>query len=695
MDQINKVIVVFKTHLDVGYTDMAENVLKKYRDSFIPQAVTTAFRENTETKKRFVWTVGSFLIHHYLSSPDVSKEDKEKLEKALKLGYTRWHGLACTTHSELMNPALLGFNLSLSQELDDRYNKKTIAAKMTDVPGHTIAMVPYLARGGVEYLHIGVNSASRMPEVPALFIWRYGETEIVVNYSGTYGEPAVLPAYDENGEKLKVCLEFAPSHDNAAPPSEQDIDDLFKGLAEKYPGAEISAGSLDDFALAVRKIKNRLPVVEEEIGDTWIHGAASDPLKTAQYKKLLRLNALWTIRGLLPGDTCKTVMENLLMVAEHTWGTDSKRYLQDYSNWKKEDFRKARARNSISEEYLSSYNTLVLSSFGKTVEIFRLENKASYSNFEASHKEQRDYIEKAVAALPEKLAAEARSELEKTGHGFPGGPTAAAAKGKRAEPFVPLDINGWTVAAGAGGNIIHLKNPALKLDREVSFCLFSYEVFDGSAVDRSVFNYARGMKNNWTWFDPSFGKPGLRFEEGIKAGLYTADSSLLSVEENALYIIPKMPGFLCEEYGCPREIVIEHRFGDKRIDSIVYLSKKDANRIPEAIWLGMNLNVSDSNLWEMVKIGNIVSPFKIVRGGNRHLHCVEELRYCGADLSVKLIPEESPLVSLGPPSLYDTTDIPGSLDEGFNFNLYNNRWGTNFKQWFEDDLRLLFTADFS
>jgi hypothetical protein len=693
MDKITKVIVVFKTHLDVGYTDMAENVLKKYRDSFIPQAVATAFRENTETKKRFVWTVGSFLIHHYLSSPDVPKDDKERLEKALRLGYVRWHGLACTTHSELMDPVLLGFNLSLSQELDAKYNKKTIAAKMTDVPGHTIAVVPYLAQAGIEYLHIGVNSGSRMPEVPPLFVWRYRKAEIVVNYSGAYGEPAALPVYDENGKKLKVCLEFAPSHDNAAPPSEGDINDLYKGLSEKYPGAEINAKGLDDFAMAVRKIKDQLPVVEEEIGDTWIHGAASDPLKIAQFKKLLRLNALWTARGLLPGNVSRTVMENLLLVAEHTWGTDSKRYLQDYSNWKKEDFRKARERNSISEEYLSSYNRLILASFGKSTEIFRLENKASYSNFEASHKEQRDYIEKAIAALPESLAAEARLELGKTGCGFPGGP--AVAKGKRAEPFIPFDVNGWTVTVSAQGNIIRLKKTTLNLDREISFCLFRYEVFNGLTVDKSVFNYARDMKNNWTWFDPSFGKPGLRFEEGIKAGLYVADSSLLSVEGNILYIIPKMPDFLCEEYGCPREIVIEHRFGDKRIDSTVYLGKKDASRIPEAIWLGMNLKVSDSNMWEMVKIGKSVSPFKIVRGGNRHLHCVEELRYRDADLSVKLIPKESPLVALGSPCLYDTTDTPGSLDEGFNFNLYNNRWGTNFKQWFEDDLRLLFVTDFS
>ena len=38
--------------------------------------------------------------------------------------------------------------LSLSQRLDRRFGKTTIAAKMTDVPGHSRAIVPLLAASG-------------------------------------------------------------------------------------------------------------------------------------------------------------------------------------------------------------------------------------------------------------------------------------------------------------------------------------------------------------------------------------------------------------------------------------------------------------------------------------------------------------------------------------------------------------------
>ena len=40
--------------------------------------------------------------------------------------------------------------------------------------------------------------------------------------------------------------------------------------------------------------------------------------------------------------------------------------------------------------------------------------------------------------------------------------------------------------------------------------------------------------------------------------------------------------------------------------------------------------------------------------------------------------------------------ILGDIDlgEGIRFNLYNNKWGTNFPQWWEGDLRARFILEF-
>ena len=57
--QVKRVIVVCKTHLDIGFTDFAQAVLDNYVHSFIPGAMALAEEVNTPEKKRFVWTVGS------------------------------------------------------------------------------------------------------------------------------------------------------------------------------------------------------------------------------------------------------------------------------------------------------------------------------------------------------------------------------------------------------------------------------------------------------------------------------------------------------------------------------------------------------------------------------------------------------------------------------------------------------------
>ena len=135
MGTIKKVFVIHKTHLDIGFTDSAKTVLERYMDTFIPGAIETARVCNQDGKKNFVWTVGSFLIEHYLQHG----KEPERLIRAIEEGAIAWHGLAVTTHTELMDGDLVRYDLSISQRLDQRFGRRTIAAKMTAVPSHTQA----------------------------------------------------------------------------------------------------------------------------------------------------------------------------------------------------------------------------------------------------------------------------------------------------------------------------------------------------------------------------------------------------------------------------------------------------------------------------------------------------------------------------------------------------------------------------
>ncbi|MDO9542401.1 MAG: hypothetical protein Q7J98_08775, partial [Kiritimatiellia bacterium] len=53
-ERITKVHVIFKTHLDIGFTDLAANVIEKYLNVFIPSAVSLAMETREQhAQKRF------------------------------------------------------------------------------------------------------------------------------------------------------------------------------------------------------------------------------------------------------------------------------------------------------------------------------------------------------------------------------------------------------------------------------------------------------------------------------------------------------------------------------------------------------------------------------------------------------------------------------------------------------------------
>ena len=203
-----EVLVIFKTHLDVGFTGYAKDIIDNYLNVFIPNAIRVGY-ELKDTDTPFIWTVGSWMIWKAL------KEDKSGVvEKAIKDGIINWHGLPFTTHTELLNADLFNFGLDISRELDQKFGRKTIAAKMTDVPGHTKGMIPLMKKRNIEFLHIGVNSATPVPPVPPLFRWKNGNDSIVVMYEGGYG---CTQEFDD----FVLC--FAHTHDNKGPQSKDEI----------------------------------------------------------------------------------------------------------------------------------------------------------------------------------------------------------------------------------------------------------------------------------------------------------------------------------------------------------------------------------------------------------------------------------------------------------------------------------------
>ena len=292
---ISKVLLLFKTHLDIGFTDYAENVVKQYLDTYIPRAIKIGY-ELKDTDTPFVWTLGSWMVNEAL------KYDKSGVvEKAIKDGLISWHALPFTSHTELMNDKLFRYGLNISKKLDKKFGKKTVSSKMSDVPGHTRGMIAPLCEYGVKFIHIGVNPATPLPDVPKIFRWKHQNNSIVVIYNkGGYGGSF------EIGDMAVV---FGVTGDNHGPQTSEEIIQLYEETQKLYPNAKIKAATLNDIASLVENLD--LPVVEDEIGDTWIHGVGTDPKKIAGYRSLLR-----NIKNYDKFD----LDDNLLLVPEHTCG---------------------------------------------------------------------------------------------------------------------------------------------------------------------------------------------------------------------------------------------------------------------------------------------------------------------------------------------------------------------------------------
>ena len=271
-----------------------------------------------------------------------------------------------------MNKDLFETGLLLSHKLDEKYGKKTIAAKMTDVPGHTRSIVAPMSRAGIRFLHIGVNPACPIPGVPEFCRWRDTDgSELILVYQQDYGSENILP-----GGKSVISINF--TGDNHGPHSYEKVKAIYADLHKRYPKARLIACSFNEIAEELIARQDQLPVVTSEIGDTWIYGYGSAPIRMAKFRVLSELYSKWLREKKIDknSDAALDFALELGLIAEHTQGVDVKTHLH---NWDKYDM----------DLFLPARST------------------APFQKAEVSWKELDDYIYSAIQYLPQNLQEEA------------------------------------------------------------------------------------------------------------------------------------------------------------------------------------------------------------------------------------------------------------------------------------------------
>lgn len=671
---MKKVIVVSKTHLDLGFTDYAESIRQKYINKFIPEAIALAEQVNGD-KKQFVWTTGSWIIKEALEHG--TTEQKSNLEKALKHGNIVPHAMPFTTHTELLDEDTLNYGLSIVDRLDEIRGKKTVSAKMTDVPGHTKALVPLLAKHGIKLLHIGVNGVSAVPEVPDCFLWKCGDAEIVVVYSGDYGGAFKSDLIDE-------VLYFDHTLDNHGAPSPERVKAKLEKIKKEFPDYEVEAGTLDEFTEAIWQVRDKLPVIENEIGDTWIHGSASDPYKSASLRRLMELKERWLADGTMQKNSDEYIgfCDNLLCIAEHTCGMDTKIYFADYESYLKKDFQRARAKNKITVKHpLWDYPYNILNIINK------LRFKGSYSTIEDSWREQRKYITEAISYLNYENKMEAIAELDSLRPTMP-----VKADGETYHGAV--SVGDYTLEINENGGIAGLSHKGHSIIKSNNSPLLEYRSYTSKDYDFWFAHYSRNFRKNAVWGYPDFGRPLLKcFDGKYPAGsfFYTMKNAIINKGDDEATIIVNLEcdKNICEELGAPRIVQAIYKLNRDGLRLNLSWFGKDANRTTEAIFL--HLFPADCEL-KMVKIGEEIGIDETISMGGKNLNAVQRVVLKSDTDRYEIINHDCPLISIGKGKIleYDNKTEDFTKD-GISYVLYNNAWGTNFPLWYEDNASFSFT----
>ena len=289
--KLKRVVVVFKTHFDIGYTDLASNVVRRYqniddrqRPGRLRRVASTAERTSFRPGTLPGWPMAQILW------PGQTPERRTRVETAVRDGQLVWHALPVTTHTESLDLEDLVRGLRFSSELARHFGMPLPRdAKMTDVPSHTWILPTILAHAGVEFLHLGCNSASGSPQIPQLFWWEGpdGSRVLTMYEASGYGSGIHPP----KGWPHRTWLGLIHTGDNHGPPKPDEIHKLLDKARRELPGVKICMGRLSDFADAILQEKPELPVVRADMPDTWIHGLMSMPTETQTARALRQQTA--------------------------------------------------------------------------------------------------------------------------------------------------------------------------------------------------------------------------------------------------------------------------------------------------------------------------------------------------------------------------------------------------------------------
>lgn len=725
--KVEEIIIVFKTHFDIGYTHLASDAINGYRTSMIDAALNSI--EKMPPGQKFVWTLPGWPLKQILWEGQ-DPERRRRVEEAIVNGRIAWHAMPYTVETDGLDMESLARGFVFSDNLSREYSKPlSVTGKMTDVPQHSWFLATLLGHAGVRFLHLGTNNQCLPPDVPDLFFWEGPDgSRVLVNISKQQYGSGLFPPKDW---PYKTWFAMQMTGDNEGPPSSADVSKLIQTVNDSLPGVTVRLGTIDDFYSSLSKEDlSNAPVIRGDMPDTWIHGLGSMPMETKLAHNIRPQLVAWEMletilsQHQLKPDSDKTEIaeayENSLMFGEHTWGSQTEGIPDTY--W-----------GDTLEKAIAEYKK-----HGKPANLV----KPSLPFFEESFDQHRRTIWKTRDLVEAGVSSDIKMLAENIAVSGPRVVVFNALPWKRdaivtvnGKPFLAKDLppSGYktfpmpspsvsSASSAPQSTDISLESPYFKLaidpakggvtslvdkhtqrewvekDAVLGQYLFEQysanEVFAyigeydqnpqwGSARKRGVFRGAPVTEQSLMNSGQQMGKPHMPLDVKYSAN-YAANGTVKverdEVGQTAVLTLPPSG-------KNPDRVTLRIRLYDQLpyIDFEWEIKDKTPDRIPEGGWLCFPFDIKNPE-WKLGRLGATTDPARDIVGDNNfHLFALQS----GVSVrdrdgyGIGLCPLDAPLVSLGDPGLWKFSRSWMPRPARIYVNLFNNMWNTNFPLWID------------
>lgn len=413
------VYVLPHSHVDIGYTNVQEKVLKIHMDN-IDEAIEIAKKtESYPEGARYKWnTEAMWVVDNYLSRSDAAK--KRRFADAVKKGWINVDAAYGNINTSMTDARQLMQMFYAGVHLGKDLGVKMETMFQGDVPGSSWGLASQSHITGIRYFLSAPNAGDRIGNSPRWtdrpFYWTspsggqkmlfYQSQPYSIGYSlkgskipnfftiedpkpfytntpsENFLDPFIfkyLSDLEVKGSPYNITLVTWAMSDNA--PIDPELPDAVKAWNEKFASPKLVITStrefFHDFEAAYA---DKIPVVSGDYTEYWTDGVASAARETGFNRnasdRLQQADAIWALRNKAgyPAAQFNKIWTSLLLFNEHTWGAHNSvsnpedpkavsqwQYKQAFSleakKWSSDALQSAVAGDSIANA-IDVYNTL-------------------------------------------------------------------------------------------------------------------------------------------------------------------------------------------------------------------------------------------------------------------------------------------------------------------------------------------------